>query len=156
MEEKKMIRALFITRNDMFIRVLKGYFHGYGIDIIKIIEPPANLLRLATKSSKRLERHLRISSLDLIVADVTDPDYNFTGVNMVKALSKFFPEVKRMGLSDEFDPKLAKKLEKAGAHGYIFRYLCFTETMADAIKDIANGKPRFLDSTHIKESKYTR
>lgn len=81
------------------------------------------------------------SAFDIVLMDINMP--NMDGLACTEALHKEYPDIKIIGLSMHDNPRLAKRMLKNGALGFLLKN-SNKEIILEAIQSVASGK-NFID-----------
>jgi DNA-binding NarL/FixJ family response regulator len=106
---------------------------------------------------KELMEHLKVHHPDVLLLDINLPDSN--GIDLCKAISKLYPEIRTIGLSNYSETGFIKNMMRNGARGYLLKNTT-REELIKAITRVYAGETyipmslnqRILDESFGKQS----
>jgi len=103
-------------------------------------------------TGKDLEESLREEEFDVLLLDINLPDSN--GIDLCKSVSRKYPDIKIIGLSNYSETGFIKNMMRNGAKGYLLKNTG-KEELVNAIEEVQRGNTyisRDLNQKILNES----
>lgn len=123
----KMIRTIWLCKNELFASSLGQLLRNYGISIVTATDP-----------NKALPYFEAIEA-DLIIIDANWNRDDHEGISILAGLRKHVPGIRAIFVTTAFQPRLCTKLEEAGAMGYFYRNSGNIENIVHCIRQVHAG-----------------
>jgi DNA-binding NarL/FixJ family response regulator len=110
-----------------------------------------NISKTFSKGQELME-YLEDDRPDVLLLDINLPDSN--GIDLCKSISKLYPEIKTIGLSNYSETSFVKNMMRNGARGYLLKNTS-KEELVIAIKAVYNGEtyiPKSLNQKILDEN----
>ena len=101
---------------------------------------------------QELMEHLKDNQPDVLLLDINLPDSN--GIDLCKSISKLYPEIRTIGLSNYSETSFVKNMMRNGARGYLLKNTTRKELIM-AIKMVHDGEtyiPKSLNQKILNEN----
>lgn len=111
-------------------------------------------LKISKTFSKGMElmEYLKDDRPDVLLLDINLPDSN--GIDLCKSISKLYPEIRTIGLSNYSETGFVKNMMRNGARGYLLKNTTRKELIM-AIKTVYDGEtyiPKSLNQKILDEN----
>ncbi|WP_299521607.1 response regulator transcription factor [Winogradskyella sp.] len=122
-----------------------------GIETMLADTPNISVSHTFNKGEELLD-HLKLVKPDVLLLDINLPKSN--GIELCGFISKTYPDISIIGLSNYSDTSFIKNMMRNGANGYLLKNTCKDE-LIEAIKTIHSGNtylPKILKDKLLNES----
>lgn len=133
----RTINVIIVDDHEVVRLGLKNFF---------LVFDDLNLIGEAS-CGEELLNHKGLSEAHVVLMDIIMPEID--GIELTKKLLKIKPDIKVLSLTSYNDPKLFKKVIKAGSSGLLLKDTS-ANILAEAIRSVNRGKKYLTDE--IKES----
>jgi two-component system, NarL family, invasion response regulator UvrY len=107
-----------------------------------ILEKRKDAVCLEASTGKQALDMLKKDSFDVVLLDISLPDYN--GLQILEKIKLFYPEIKVLMISIMDEPVYARKCFESGANGFIKKEAACQDLLL-AINNVLSGKLFFSD-----------
>lgn len=127
------------------ISVLVADDHGLMIDGIKTALADTSDIQIVAEANNGLEviKILKDQKIDVVLMDINMPYMD--GLECTKEITRQFPNVKTIALTQYNESRFVKKMLRYGASGYLLKDTLRDE-LREAIRSVYNGNQYFSDN----------
>ncbi len=137
-----MIDVIVLDDHEMVLKGLESMLKG---------NKDLNMAKAFTRG-KELMEYLKVNRPDVLLLDINLPDSN--GIELCRSISKLYPEIRTIGLSNYSETSFIKNMMRNGARGYLLKNTTRKE-LIQAIQIVYDGGtyiPRSLNQKILDEN----
>ena len=121
-----MIRVAILDDHLMVLKGIETMLQGH--ESVKVVS--------TFSTGKDLEESLEKGLFDVLLLDINLPDSN--GIDLCKSISRAYPDIRIIGLSNFSETGFIKNMMRNGAKGYLLKNTSKDE-LVNAIEEVHNG-----------------
>jgi len=134
-----IINVLIVDDHELFRMGIRAAIESRYPDIAVVGE---------AKTGAEFYALLKITAVDVVLLDIALPDTS--GVDIARCLKTEYPAVKILAISAESSASIIDEMLHIGIDGFISKFNSNPDTLADAIRSVAQGVEYFgSDISHI-------